>query len=427
MKKIGLDSRIAALKVLDAVLRQGHTLDNAFDLSEQVAGLEVRERAYARNLVTTILRRSGQIDSLIGHCLEKPLGKRGRQAEMLLRIGICQLMFLQTADHAAISTTVDLAQGLGQGPYKKLINAVLRRIQREGPDLIAGQDAPRLNTPRWLWQSWVSAYGEATAYDIAAAHLSESPLDISCKHEPEVWADRLAGELLPWGTVRRAPGGNIRDLPGYADGAWWIQDAAARMTVRLMGDVADKHVIDLCAAPGGKTLYLASAGGRVTAVDRSANRLERLQDNLSRMNLNARIIVADGLTWRPQEPVDMVLLDAPCSATGTLRRHPDVALLKSNDDVVKLAGLQAKLFDTAATMVKPSGMILFCTCSLQPEEGPLQVRGFLERHPEFRLDRIEAPEIFAATNPTGMFRSLPSDVPALGGRDGFFAARVVRQ
>ena len=427
MKKIGMEARIAALDILGAVLGQKRALDEAFESSKRVANLDVRERAFVRNLVATTLRRLGQIDALIAHCLDKPLDKKARQAEILLRIGVCQLLFLRTAEHAAISTTVDLAQSQNQGPYKKLINAVLRRLQREGAGLVSQQDEAKLNTPDWLWRSWSQAYGEDVTRGIAEANMQEPPLDISCKRDPEIWAEKLEGDLLPWGTVRRATGGNIRDLPGFEDGAWWVQDAAARMAVTLLGEISGKQVIDLCAAPGGKTLYLASEGAQVTAVDRSENRLKRVHENLQRLGLSAEVIAADALVWNPLHPADVILLDAPCSATGTLRRHPDVAYLKSTQDVEKLAALQSRLLDAAAKMLAPAGVLLFCTCSLQPEEGPGQVNGFLKRHPDFRLDRIEGMEIFADENVSGMFCSLPSDMAGQGGRDGFFAARFVRR
>jgi 16S rRNA (cytosine967-C5)-methyltransferase len=426
MKKAGLNTRVAVLEVLEAVLRQKHSLDQAFDNSEKIKSLEIRDRAFARSLIATTLRRLGQIDDLISKCLNKPLGKKARRAEMLLRIGVCQLVFMGTAEHAAISTTVELAQRLNEGPYKKMINAVLRKIQRESEELLRQQDVVKLMVPEWLWTSWKSAYGETVTRDIAEAHLLEPMLDISCKSDPVSWAEKLDGELLTPGTVRRPSGGNIRDLPGFAEGAWWIQDVAARMAVSLLGDVQGKYVIDLCAAPGGKTLFLANAGAEVTAVDRSENRLKRVHENLGRLNLEADVITADVVNWRPTKQADYVLLDAPCSATGTLRRHPDVAYLKSQSDVDKLSALQSRLLDAAADMVVPTGIILFCTCSLQPEEGPDQIAAFLSRNQNFRLDRIEGPEIFTDQNPSGMFRSLPSDMKDQGGRDGFFAARLQR-
>jgi len=426
MKKIGLDCRHAALEILDEVLRQKQPLDQAFDRSVRIQAFDVRERAFTRKLIGTTLRRLGQIDALIAHCLNKQLGKKARTAEILMRIGVCQLLFLETADHAAISTTVELAQHLGQGPYKKLINAVLRRLQREGSALITHQDVPRLNTPNWLWDSWVAVYGEEETRKIADAHLIEPLLDISCVDEPERWAEKLDGSVLPWGTVRRQAGGRVNDLPGFEDGLWWVQDAAARLVVTLLGDVAGQRVIDLCAAPGGKTLYLANAGAIVTAVDRSATRLKRVHENLARLNLNAEVIAADALSWRPEILADVILLDAPCSATGTLRRHPDAAYLKAPEDVAKLASLQSRLLDAATEMLAPKGVILFCTCSLQAEEGSDQARDFLNRHPDFRLDPISGAEIYIEENRSGMFRSLPSDMADQGGRDGFFAARFVR-
>ncbi len=426
MKITGLETRIAALDVLEAVLRQKRSLDQAFDRSTGVEALEPRDRAFTRNLITTTVRRLGQIDDLISRCLNKPLGKKAWQAKLVMRVGVCQLMFLETADHAAISTSVDLAQNLNQGPYKNLINAVLRRIQREGAAILRLQDVEKLNVPTWLWDSWTGAYGEGVTREIARAHLQESFLDISCKNDFENWTDKLDGTLLPWGTIRRQPGGLVRDLPGFDDGAWWVQDAAARLAVTLLGDIKGKHVIDLCAAPGGKTLYLANEGATITAVDRSENRLKRVHENLNRLNLTADVIAADALDWRPARKADLILLDAPCSATGTLRRHPDVAYLKSTGDVGKLADLQSRLLDAATEMLIPDGTILFCTCSLQPEEGPDQVTDFLRRHQNYRLNRIEGAEIFIDDNPSGMFRSLPSDMFDQGGRDGFFAARLQR-
>lgn len=430
MNKKVLKSRLAAFEVLRTVLHQKRALDEALESTAQLSELEPRERAFARNLIMTTLRRLGQINDLISGALDKPLGKKAKTSELLLQMGACQLLFMETADHAVISTAVDLAQVLDQGAYKKLINAILRRLQREGAARLDQQDAGKLNTADWLWESWERAYGGRKTRLIANAHMSEPPLDITPRSDPALWAERLEGKVLPFGTVRRQKGGNITDLPGFDEGAWWVQDAAAHLAASLLGDVGGKRVIDLCAAPGGKTLYLANAGANVTAVDRSQNRLNRLRENLDRMKLDAEVVTADAVVWRPEAPADMVLLDAPCSATGTIRRHPDIQILKSADDVQKLANLQSRLLDAAVEMMAPDGTLLFCTCSLQPEEGPVQIERFLERHPAFRLDPITPDEVFEtgpeATN-DGMFRSLPGDIADLGGRDGFFAARLVRR
>jgi len=430
MNKKGLKSRLATFDVLHAVLHQKRALDEALDSTPKLSELDPRERAFARNLIMTTLRRLGQINDLISGALDKPLGKKAKPSELLLQMGVCQLLFLETADHAVISTSVDLAQVLDQGAYKKLINAILRRLQREGAARLDAQDAAKLNTSDWLWESWERAYGGKKSRLIAEAHMSEPPLDITPRAEPALWAERLEGEVLPWGSIRRRKGGNITELPGFDEGAWWVQDAAAHLATSLLGVVSGKRVIDLCAAPGGKALYLANAGANVTAVDRSENRLNRLRENLDRMNQTAEVVTADVVAWRPDEPVDMILLDAPCSATGTIRRHPDIQFLKSADDVEKLANLQSRLLDAATEMLNPGGTLLFCTCSLQPEEGPMQIEQFLERHPTFKLDPITPGDVYADTPDStsgGMFRSLPSDLADIGGRDGFFAARLVRQ
>jgi 16S rRNA (cytosine967-C5)-methyltransferase len=312
-----------------------------------------------------------------------------------------------------------------------LVNAILRRIAHEGGHLIGAQAAARLNTPDWLWQSWQSAYGDATCQAIAAAHLEEPPLDITVK-EPatsEYWAERLEAKLLPTGTLRRQSGGLVTALPGYDDGAWWIQDAAAALPVRLMGDVAGKSVIDLAAAPGGKAAQLANADARVTAVDISAKRLSRLSANLGRLGLTAEIVTADAGTWRPAEPADAVLLDVPCTATGTIRRHPDVAHLKRPADVIRLAELQDRLLRAAIEMVAQGGMLLYCSCSLQPEEGSERVAALLAEDAPLARAPIAAAELDGRAElitEHGDLRTLPSNFSEFGGMDGFYAARLRR-
>ncbi len=427
MKKNDYEARTFAIDALKEVLHKKRILTEVVETLQKKNGLDSKELSFARTLILMTLRRLIQIDQLISHCLDKPLKQKSFLIQNLLRIGVCQLLFLRTADHAAVSTTVELAKIFGQEPYKKLINAILRRLQREGVQLVNRQDAARMNTPNWLWKSWTASFGEKRAWEIANANLKEAPLDISFKNNGVSQSVNLNGERLSCGTVRCKASGNVINLPGFKEGLWWIQDAAARQAVMLSGDVSGKRVIDLCAAPGGKTFYLICAGAIVTAVDRSEKRLGFLRQNLERLGLYAEVVKADSLNWKPRELADIVLIDAPCSATGTLRRHPDIAHLKTKADIKKLALIQSQLLDSAVSMLKQSGLILFCTCSLQDEEGPDQAKNFLKRHPQFRLDKIEGWEISQSENPSGMFRSFPSDIKLIGGWDGFFAARFVRR
>jgi 16S rRNA (cytosine967-C5)-methyltransferase len=303
-------------------------------------------------------------------------------------------------------------------------------MSREGAALVETQDAPRLNTPDWLWESWTAAYGEEMTRAIATVHLAEPPLDLSVADDPQAWAERLGGAVLPTGTVRLSKTARVTEIEGFAEGKWWVQDAASALPVRLLGNVAGKSVLDLCAAPGGKTLQLASGGAHVTALDRSRPRLARLEDNLSRMNLEAKIVCADAVTWRPQTPAQAVLLDAPCTATGGLRRHPDVARLKIPDDVSRLAALADRLLDAAVEMLAPGGRLVFCTCSLEPQEGPQRAAALLQRARGMKLAPIEPTEIEGvdgglseAVTEEGYLRTLPCHLPGQGGMDGFFAAR----
>ena len=423
--------RTAALELLDSVLHQKRLLDDAINASTAFQALAERDRALAQQIVRTVLRHLGEIDFLISSFLEKPLGKKGKSAENAIRIGLAQLLFLDIADHAAIDTAVALCTGGQMAPYRKLVNAILRRAQREGRTMLESEDTQRLNTPEWLWDSWVNAYGEAQTRAIVRQHLDEPPLDITAKNDPTTWMAPLGADLMPTGSLRLPKNrGSVTTLPGFADGAWWVQDMAASLPARLLGAVADMDVVDLCAAPGGKTMELAAAGGRVTAVDRSETRLLRVRDTLERTNLNATLITADAVQWRPQVLADAVLLDAPCSATGTARRHPDVLWLKKPEDVAKLANLQGRLLTAAVEMVRPGGLIVYCTCSLQPEEGSLQIQAFLDGNVSVELDPIQSSEAGALSDvitPEGYLRTLPCHLGSQGGMDGFFAARLRRR
>jgi len=421
--------RTCALEVLDAVLRRKRPLDSTLAAHPGLAHLAGRDRALAHNLVATTLRRLGQIDALIAHFLKRPLPHQATATNDILRLGVCQLVFLQTPHHAAVDTAVSLAQERGQGPHKGLINAVLRRLADVGQDLARVQDAPRLNTPPWLWKSWSATYGEATCRRIATAHLTEAPLDITVKADAEIWAERLGGVTHRTGGVRRRGGGRVETLPGYAEGAWWIQDAAAALPVKLLGNVEGRSVIDLCAAPGGKAAQLAAAGAEVTAVDRSPARIERLRDNMARLGLPIETVIADAADWRPAEPADAVLLDAPCSATGTIRRHPDIAWLKTPEDVAALGEVQARLLKAAAAMVVPGGLVVYCVCSLQSEECEVPVSASLAAGTPLKPVPVASGEIAGLDDGTvfgGVLRSLPCHWPEAGGMDGFYAARLYR-
>ncbi|GAB4193392.1 MAG: transcription antitermination factor NusB [Thalassobaculales bacterium] len=420
--------RALAVSLMRAVMDQHRALDEAMAGDARLAALDPRDRAFCRTLVATTLRRLGQIDALLKGHLRRPLPARAAPVRQALRLGAAQLLFLGLPAHAAVGETVGVVEGLGFAGLKGLANAVLRRLADDGPAALAAQDAPRLALPGWLWGRWVAAYGEATTRAIAAALLEEPPLDISVKGDAPAWAARLGAVVLPTGSLRRPLGGRIEDLPGYAEGEWWVQDAAATLPARLLGEVRGRDLIDLCAAPGGKTAQLAAAGARVIAVDRSEPRLARLQANLRRLGLPARAVAADAGTWQPPAPADAVLLDAPCSATGTLRRHPDVAHLKRPEDIGRLAALQARLLRNALAMLRPGGTLVYCVCSLEPEEGPGVVEAALAEGIAQRLP-VAAGEIGGLAEcltPAGDLRTLPCHLAAAGGLDGFYAARLRR-
>ncbi len=422
-------ARLVALDLVGAVLRRRRPLDDAIDDHDAIAELPARDRAFARLLVATVLRRLGQIDALIGACLNTPLAPRAATVHDILRLGIAQLLFLRTPPHAAVATSVDLAQARGFLSHKGLVNAVLRRLSVEGAGRVETQDAARLNTTDWLWQSWSRAYGEERARAIAGAHLKEAPLDLTLREDDDDWCEKLQATKLPTGSLRRAGGGSVTSLPGYAEGAWWIQDAAASLPTRLFNGVAGSRIIDLCAAPGGKTAQLANAGAQVTAIDRSARRLDRMVGNLHRLGLSVAALSADALTWRPDTPADAVLLDAPCTATGAIRRHPDVPRLKQPEDVARLAVVQENLLRAAVEIVRPGGMIVYCTCSLEPEEGPERVAALLRSGAPVEHQPIEPGKIGVRpewVTPEGDLRTLPCYLAEHDGIDGFYAARLVK-
>jgi len=432
----GLAARRISADILDNVLRRRRALDAELDGAEAhpgLASLADRDRALVRKLVATVLRRVGTLRQVLGKFLQHGFPSDAPRVETVLLIGAAQILFLDVPDHAAVDLSVRLVQADRRAAkYPGLINAVLRRAAREGKDALAALDPVPLDTPEWLFARWQKSFGDAAARAIAIAHGHEPPLDLTVKSDAESWAQRLRGRVMPTGTVRTATGGLISLLPGYHEGAWWVQDAAAALPARLFGEIAGKHVADLCAAPGGKTAQLAQAGARVTAVDRSANRLVRVRENLTRLGLHADMVAADVTEWQAG-PFDAVLVDAPCSSTGTIRRHPDVAWSKSEADIAQLAGLQSRLLDRAVALAKPGGTIVYCVCSLEPEEGEQQIEALLAREPAVRhkpINKDEVPGTAEFLTADGSLRTLPSawpdSDPRMGGLDGFFAARLER-
>jgi 16S rRNA (cytosine967-C5)-methyltransferase len=435
--QVGLPARRAAVELLAAVLQKKQPLDDILGRSldkGSMFDLPARDRALARAIVAVSLRRKGQLDHVLGSFLERGLPEKSGTLYPILLSAAAQLIFLKTPPHAAIDLAVTLAQYDPRAKrYDRLVNAVLRRVASDGEAIAASLDATRVNTPDWLWTRWTDYWGEARAHEIAAAHLIEPPLDLTVKGDPEPWAERLAGRVLPAGSVRLLPKGRIESLPGFDEGAWWVQDVAASLPARLLGDIAGKRVADLCAAPGGKTAQLALAGASVVAVDSSKTRLGLLAENLARLGLEAELVLADAANWQPGELFDAVLLDAPCSSTGTIRRHPDIPYVKSPKDIEALTQLQARLLDNAASLLKPGGRLVYSTCSLEPEEGEAQIAAFLVRNDALSLEPIAPGELFGQTDwiePSGCLRTFPYelklDSPEWSGMDGFFATRLVR-
>jgi len=398
-------TRTTALALLNAVLLARRPLDEALDALP--AGVAPRDRAAGHRIAATVLRRMGSLDAVLEPWLKREPPPEVRHA---LRIGAAELLLLGTPPHAAVGDCVSLVPK----PFAGLVNAVLRRVSEAGVAALEGLDAPRLDTPSWLWSAWHTTHGAAVRA-IAEAHGREAPLDLSLMPGAAI----EGATMLPNGTARLPAGTRITEIPGFAEGKFWAQDAAAALPVRVLAPRRGEHILDLCAAPGGKTAQLAAAGARVVAVERDRKRAERLAENLTRLNLPADIVLADALAWDPGTQFDAVLLDAPCTATGTIRRHPDVVHLKKLHDVERQAEQQRALLAAARAWVKPGGRLVFATCSLQGEEG--------EAHFPDGLDPIqpaEVPGLEAAITARGALRTRPDMWGEYGGMDGFFVARI---
>ena len=431
----GLACRLAAAAALSDVVVNGRGLDEALAAAAQhprFTAFDLRDKALARSIVIVSLRRLGTLRRLLGRLLDKGLPKKSGQLEWILVVTAAQILFLDVPDHAAVNACVQAVRlDPASQPFAALANAVARNVAR-GRDDPDSQD-PFIDTPGWLAARWRKTYGDATAAAIAAANRAEVPLDVTVRSDPQSWAQRLDGDVLATGSIRLRTHAPVPELPGYADGQWWVQDAAAALPAQLLKAEAGERVVDLCAAPGGKTAQLCATGAVVTAVDRSAERLKRFAVNMERLGFSAETEVADVTAYTAQ-PFDAVLLDAPCSATGTMRRHPDVGWIKRASDIPVLAALQSRMLDRAAALLRPGGRLVYCTCSIEPEEGEAQITALLRRNPDLARSPVLLAEVSGlaeSLTPLGELRTLPSHParldPPIVGLDGFYAARLVRK
>ena len=436
----GYPVRALAVRLVSAVLDRHRALDDALAAEFATPAsreMEPRDRALARLIASTVLRRKGELEAIVSRFIERPLPDDRGLLMPILWCAAAQLVHLGIAPHAVLNIAVEQCRhDRGARRFDKLANAVLRRVSEQGRAILETLSGPEINIPDWIWRRWVAAYGLDTARRIAAASLQEAPLDLTLEDQSSIntseWAARLGGTALPTGGLRlTSHEGRIDELPGFDEGAWWVQDAAASLPARLMGDVSGKSVVDYCAAPGGKSAQLAARGASVTALDISADRLARVRENFARLGLAVDLVEADVETWRPSAPVTHALLDAPCSATGTIRRHPDILHLKRETDIAKLAALQARMLDRVFADLAPGGTLIYCTCSLEPEEGEQQVASFLARTPAASRAPFAAadldPVIENWIDQRGDVRTLPFHAPGDAvspGMDGFFISRL---
>lgn len=432
----GLSPRMAAASIVDEGLRSGQSIEEL--VPRYTVDLSPRDRSLARAIATVTFRRFGTLERALHERMSQGLPDSSGALRVVLLTAAAQLLFLDVPDHAAVDCAVRLiGEDKRRAGLRGFANAVLRRIARERAMILAGSDALADDTPGWLGRRWIRQYGEARARAIAGMHGQEPSLDITVTSDPLGWAEKLDGIVLPTGSVRLRNRAAIESLPGYAEGAWWVQDAAAALPARLLSAKPGERIADLCAAPGGKTMQLAALGAIVTAVDRSRPRMARLRENLARTRLEAELLMADAASLGADSFAgglfDAVLIDAPCSATGTIRRHPDVAWAKREDDIPRLVALQARLIDNAIALVKTGGWIVYCTCSLEREEGEGQIEALLARRHDVRREPVTAGEIggvTAAITADGDLRTAPDQLPheevRLAGWAGFYACRLVK-
>ncbi|WP_306120321.1 MULTISPECIES: RsmB/NOP family class I SAM-dependent RNA methyltransferase [unclassified Roseitalea] len=450
MDKPGLPARLAAHRLLSAIVDACTPMDALTDDAHghpHYLALDARDRSLVRAILMAALRHRGDIDRIVARFTDRPLPEAAKGLRAILHVAFAQILFLDVPSHSAADLAVDAARADPRSRrFSPLVNALARRAASEREGLLAEIAREPARAPAWFAARLEAVYGRQAALAIEACHRLEAPIDLTLADESArnlaYWAQRLDALVLPTGSLRLRQKADIAGLPGFAEGAFWVQDAAAALPVRLFGQIEGGRALDLCAAPGGKTAQLAARGAHVTALDISTNRLKRLAANLERVGLEATCETANLFDYAPDAPFDLVLLDAPCSSTGTVRRHPDVPWTKSDADIVKLAGLQARMLDRAAEFVAPGGMLVFSNCSLDPREGEDVASGFVAGNREFSLVPIDpaaigGPDTWATDE--GFLRTTPADLPAerlsaraesvdpaLCGLDGFFAARMVR-
>ncbi len=428
-----METRHIALMIVTSVLQAHQPLDTILEINKDFKHLEPRDKAFVRMLATTVLRHRGQIDAIIEKAQDKPGKIDPPLLQHILRIGVAQIAFMNVPDHAAVDTSVELAKGGGIHKTAGFINGVLRNVTRSYQEWMPQIDPVVANIPEWMLEQWIDDYGHQGAISIGNACLKEAPLDITVKNSDllEEWSKKLDAKIMPTGTLRRSGGGSVTELQGFDDGMWWVQDLAASLPAKLFGDLTGKRVLDICAAPGGKTTQLAAMGADVVAVDRSAKRLERMRKNLKRMRLDHKveIVTADAGVWTSPETFDAILLDVPCTATGTIRRNPDVMYMKTEYDCEKIVTVQRRLLENVVDMLNHGGTLIYCNCSLQKVEGedqidwlhgcgiPLVRRGI---HPN------ELPGLEHIISKEGDVRTRPDYNFDDGGMDGFFITRLIR-
>lgn len=417
-----LKPRVIALEILNEIMFAGKDYSALTETGTAFDALPAQDKAWISMTLLTCLRRMGQINDIMARFVTKEPSGKAKEVLNIIRLGAVQAVFMETPPHAVVNTSVELAAARGFTPMKGMVNAVLRRICEKRQEIAAKQDAAKLNMPGWLWNKLAKDWGAETARRISLSMQEQPALDITPLKKDGVFVNALE---LPTGSVRLNVQGAIKDLPGYNEGNWQVQDAAAAIPAKLFGDVKGKTVFDLCAAPGGKTAQLAAMGASVTAIDRSDKRLGRLRANMKRLSLNVNVVTADAALWQPPVKADAVLLDAPCSATGTLRRNPDVAINRTPADVVELVNLQKKLAKAASMMLKPGGVLVYCTCSLLKAEGE-EIADFIVGLDGMRLLPLRKGEVTGIDefiDEKGYMRIFPY---FWGGMDGFFAARFER-